>query len=159
MGSRLRINLAYIAGFLDGDGSLMLQVKKRKDTKRGFRFMATIAFYQDSCHESPLYWIREVFGIGYISRRKDGITELRINGFQQILEILVLLQPYIRFKQDQVCVLIKACDMLSCKKINELNKKELVFLVDCVLSVKNANYKSNSSHTKETLYSIIGLTP
>ena len=31
MGSRSKINLAYVADFLDGDGSLMFQIKKRKD--------------------------------------------------------------------------------------------------------------------------------
>jgi len=33
VGSQSKTNLAYIAGFLDGDGSLMLQIKKRKDGK------------------------------------------------------------------------------------------------------------------------------
>ncbi len=42
VGSRSKTDLAYIAGFLDGDGSLMLQLKKRKDTKLGWRFMCTI---------------------------------------------------------------------------------------------------------------------
>ena len=40
MGSRSKINLSYIAGFLDGDGSLMLQIKKRKDGRLKRRFMA-----------------------------------------------------------------------------------------------------------------------
>src|SRR3989344_7045295 len=75
VGSRSSVEKAYIAGFLDGDGSIMLQVKKRGDTKRGRRFMATICFYQDTRHEKPLYWIRKVLGIGYISKRNDSITE------------------------------------------------------------------------------------
>jgi hypothetical protein len=79
VGSRSKTNYAYIAGFLDGDGSLMLQVKKRKDGKRRWRFMASIVFYQDSRHDKSLYWIRDVLNIGYISKRKDRITELRIN--------------------------------------------------------------------------------
>ena len=48
MGSRLKTDLAYIAGFLDGDGSIMLQVKLRRDTVRAVRFMATICLYQDT---------------------------------------------------------------------------------------------------------------
>jgi hypothetical protein len=63
VGSRSESDIAYIAGFLDGDGSIMLQIKKRNDTKRGFRFMATICLYQDSRHEKPLYWMRKVFDI------------------------------------------------------------------------------------------------
>jgi len=57
VGSQSKTNLAYIAGFLDGDGSLMLQIKKRKDGKLKRRFMATVCFYQDSRHEKPLSWI------------------------------------------------------------------------------------------------------
>ena len=43
----LHSNYSYIAGFLDGDGSLMLQLKKRSDSKNKYRFMSTICFYQD----------------------------------------------------------------------------------------------------------------
>ena len=121
MGSRLETDLAYIAGFLDGDGSLMLQVKTRSDTKHGVRFMATICFYQDTRHEKPLQWIRERLGIGYISRRNDGMTELRINGFEQVRDILIELKPFIRFKAKQVQALIDACDLLSKKFIRELS--------------------------------------
>ena len=63
MGSQSKITKeiekAYIAGFLDGDGSLMLQLKRRSDSKRGIRFMTTICFYQDSRHEKTLYWVRK----------------------------------------------------------------------------------------------------
>jgi hypothetical protein len=57
VGSRSKTNLAYIAGFLDGDSSLMLQLKKRNDTKTGWRFMCTICLYQDIRHKAPLIWM------------------------------------------------------------------------------------------------------
>src|SRR5690606_28471793 len=104
---------------LDGDGSLMLQIKSRSDTKRGVRFMATICLYQDTRHEEPLHWIREVFGIGYISRRNDGMSELRINGFKQVKNILTSLRPFIRFKTKQTDALIKACALLESKRFSQ----------------------------------------
>jgi hypothetical protein len=79
VGSCSKTDLAYIAGFLDGDGSLMMQIKTRSDNGK-FRFMLTVCMYQDTRHEKTLLWIRKKFGIGYISRRNDNITELRING-------------------------------------------------------------------------------
>ena len=79
MGSRFNLNYAYIAGFLDGDGSLMLQLKLRSDSNQGVRFMATICFYQDTRHEHPLLWMQEILECGYLSRRRDGMTELEIN--------------------------------------------------------------------------------
>ena len=159
MGSRLETDSAYIAGFLDGDGSLMLQVKSRSDTKRHVRFMATICLYQDTRHEKPLYWIRERLKIGYISRRNDGMTELRINGFEQVRDILIALKPFIRFKAKQAQAMIDACAMLSQKFIRELSKRELQRLVKLVFVIRSENYKSRSILTKEELNRVLSLTP
>jgi hypothetical protein len=145
------IERAYIAGFLDGDGSLMLQIKKRKDSKIGLRFMPTICFYQDSRHESPLRWIREVFGIGYFSRRNDGMSELRINGYKQVATILDELFPYIRFKKIQSQALLSACRILSSEKFSKLSQKELETLVDLVLIIQKENYATKKKKNKKQL--------
>ena len=159
MGSRSKIKLAYISGFLDGDGSLMLQIKKRSDSKRAIRFMATICFYQDTRHEKTLYWIKEVLGIGYISNRNDGMTELRINGYKQIRNILTSLLPYIRFKKFQARALLKACEILSKTKFSKLNKIQLQKLVDLILVIQSENYVTKKKKTKIELYKVLGLTP
>lgn len=159
MGSRLNLKSAYIAGFLDGDGSLMLQVKVRRDTSRGVRFMATICLYQDTRHEEPLHWIRDVLQTGYLSRRSDGISELRINGFGQVRGILTQLKPFIRFKKVQAAALIKACTILESKRINKLSESELRTLVALAFKIRRENYKSSSSLTEATLLGRLGLTP
>jgi hypothetical protein len=159
VGSRSKIHLAYIAGFLDGDGSLMLQVKKRSDTKLGIRFMATICLYQDTRHEKDLYWMRDVFNIGYVSKRKDGMSELRINGYKTVLDTLQDLQPFIRFKKIQTQALIKACRILKDTSISSLTKKQLKELVDLIFIIKNQNYSSQSTLSKEELNKRLGLTP
>ena len=160
MGSRSKkLELAYIAGFLDGDGSLMLQLKKRSDSKRAIRFMATICFYQDTRHKKTLYWIKKVLGIGYISTRNDGMTELRINGYKQVRNILKSLLPYIRFKKLQTFALIKACEVLSSTKFKKLTKKQLVKLVDLILVIQSENYVTKKKKTKIELHKILGLTP
>lgn len=155
MGSRSIAKLAYIAGFLDGDGSLMLQMKKRKDNGRT-RFVPTICLYQDSRHEKPLFWIKDVLGIGYISKRKDGITELRINGYKQIEDILLLLKPYIKFKELQVKNLLKALKVLQKK---EVQKSDYEKVIDYMIIIQNENYKAKKKRTKDELMKAIGLTP
>ena len=137
----------------------MLQVKSRTDTKRGVRFMATICLYQDTRHEKPLYWIRERLGIGYISRRNDGMTELRINGFEQVRDILTVLKPFIRFKAKQTQAMIDACELLSKKFIRDFSKRELQRLVRLVFVIRSENYKSRSILTKEELNRVLSLTP
>ena len=159
MGSRSNNNLAYIAGFLDGDGSLMLQIKKRSDSKIGIRFMVTICLYQDTRHEKELYWIRKILGIGYISQRNDGMSELRINGHNKTYEILILLKPYIRFKRIQTKALLRACRVLKSSTISSMTKTQLCTVIDCVEIIQNENYSKQKKRSKKELYKMFGLTP
>ncbi len=159
MGSRSNIDLAYIAGFLDGDGSLMLQIKKRADGKNKIRFMATICFYQDTRHEKELFWIQKILGIGYISRRNDGMSELRVNGYKTVGEILKKLIPNIRFKKIQAKALFESCKILSKTKFNMLHGEQLAKLVDLILVIQNENYITKKKKTRSELLRILGLTP
>ena len=164
MGSRSNITnvtseLAYIAGFLDGDGSLMLQIKKRSDSKRGWRFMATICLYQDSRHDKPLYWMKQRLGIGYISKRNDNITELRINGYKQCDKILRKLSPFIKFKKPQIESLLKAVDILIKKPINKLTHNDRRKLLSCIMNIQNFNYQSPRKRSVEQLKKMFDLTP
>lgn len=159
MGSRSETELAYSAGFLDGDGSLMLQIKKRKDGKSRIRFMTTICFYQDSRHDEGLEWIQNVLGIGYLSKRKDGMSELRVNGYAQVRDILEKLMPFIRFKKVQAATLHKAAVLLSATKLQKLNEKQLNELVDYIVTIQSHNYATKKKRTKEELLTVLGLTP
>ena len=136
----------------------MLQIKKRVDTKRGYRFMATICFYQDTRHEQPLYWIRDTLNIGYVSRRKDGMSELRINGFATINSLLNELKPYVRFKSLQVDAMVNATKILQ-KDINMLEENDLKDIVAHILVIQNENYKAHHKRCESDFYNMLGLTP
>ena len=159
VGSRFRENLAYIAGFLDGDGSLMLQIKNTKDRKSGIRIMVTICFYQDSRHEDGLVWINKTLKMGYLSRRNDGMSELRINGFYRVGQLLHSLKPYIKFKKVQCKAIIKACEILSRKPLLKLSKAERIKLCDLFLLVQSNNYVTKRKKTKEEIQRLLNLTP
>jgi len=160
VGSRSKIKIfAYIAGFLDGDGSLMMQIKNRPDTKTGLRFMLTICFYQDHRHDETLYWIRKKLGIGYIFKRNDGITELRINGYKQIKKILNNLLPFIRIKKIQSKSILRASNLLSKKSWMNLTRSDKKRLLEYLLIVQKENYQSPKKKTEKELKIILGLTP
>ena len=137
----------------------MLQIKKRRDSRVGVRFMATICFYQDSRHEKPLYWIRSVLGIGYVSRRNDGMTELRINGFESIQKILQDLLPHIRFKRKQAQALLHACEMLKTSPIARLSAQKRKRIVTQILVIQNENYVTKRKRAKDELLKLLDLTP
>ncbi len=147
--------MAYIAGFLDGDGSLMMQIKRRSDSGKA-RFMLTICFYQDSRHAEPLTWFRRKLQIGYLSKRKDNITELRVNGYQQVERILKLLIPFIKFKKIQARAILKSTRILQKKKISRADQRKLV---EYMLKVQAENYATKRKKSKTELLKILGLTP
>ncbi len=112
--------LAYIAGFFDGDGGVRLQLQPRNDVKLGFRIRAIISFAQKVGHEKELGWIRNKLGIGYLYQRNDGMSELRIEGFEKVQEILLQLKPFVIFKKRQVSLVLKALKLVSDQKKNIL---------------------------------------
>ena len=136
----------------------MLQIKKRKDGKSKRRFMCTICFYQDSRHEKPLHWIRQILGIGYLSGRNDGMSELRINGFKQVRDIIRDLSPFIRFKEKQAKAMLKAADLLT-KKSSQLGKDDMLKLINHIIAIQDSNYVTKKKKTRKDLLDILDLTP
>jgi hypothetical protein len=94
--------LAYIAGFLDGDGSIFFQLIRKKDYCLGFQIRTSIAFYQKTENEHILLWLKDRFGSGYIRRRKTGLSDYTIVEAGEVRRILKLLQPYVRLKTEHV---------------------------------------------------------
>lgn len=146
MGSRTKIiannHWAYIAGFFDGDGSLMIQFKNRRESVTGLRVMITICFYQDKRHSNPLHWLRKLFGVGYLSERNDGMTELRINGYDSCEEILKNIKPYVRFKKKQVGLALKIISRL--KTISKITPKVILEIAKISDRLSQENYLSKT---------------
>ncbi len=130
-----REKLAYIAGFLDGDGSIMLQLRKNTSGKI-IRIKTVICLYQDNRYRKDLEEIHKILG-GYVYTRNDNICELRIEGFARVFEILVLLKPFLRFKKKQASLLIKLIPKLQQKTVN----KESV--VEWIKKMREYNYYSS----------------
>ena len=94
--------LAYIAGFLDGDGSIFFQLIRKKDYCLGFQIRTSVAFYQKTENEQILLWLKAQFLSGYIRRRKTGISDYTIVEPREVSRILELLQPFVRLKKEHV---------------------------------------------------------
>ncbi len=90
---------AYIAGFLDGDGSIMAQLVSRKDYKLGYQIRVSCVFYQKSTHQDFLLWLKEQLGYGYVRRRNDGMSEYTIVGLREAAHVLTVLYPFLRLKK------------------------------------------------------------
>ena len=119
-----REKLAYIAGFLDGDGSIMLQLRKNLNGNI-IRIKTVICLYQDFKYKEELKWMQKLLG-GYVYTRNDHMSELRIEGFAKVLEVLELLKPFWRFKRRQASLLIKLIPRLQQKTVDKHSVAEWI---------------------------------
>lgn len=147
--------MAYIAGFFNGDGSVRIQFQPRKDSRFGFRVRAEISFAQKTGHDRPMLWIREKIGIGYIYNRNDGMSELKIEGFTTVKSILESMQPFIRFKEKQVTLVLKALSLLD-KKSKDVTFEDLILVAEIADQISKNNYvtvkkKYTASFIKENI--------
>jgi intein-encoded DNA endonuclease-like protein len=124
--------LAYISGFLDGDGCIMLQLVFRHDYLLGYQIRASVVFYQKQQNRYFLEWLREKFNCGYIRNRNDGMSEYTIVGGKPVSQILNTLLPYLRLKKKQAELAISVLEKMpgSGRKMNAKLLAELALEVD-----------------------------
>ena len=92
---------AYIAGFLDGDGSIIFQIVPRKDYKLRFQIRASICFYQSVKNSHGIVWLKRRLKVGYV-RVRGSIVDYTIVGLDNVRAILEAIQPHVVFKRLQV---------------------------------------------------------
>ena len=139
--------LAYIAGFLDGDGSVFFQIVPREDYKQKFQIRTSIAFYQKSEYVEILEWLRSIFGVGYIRRRKTGVSDYTIVESKEVKRILSLLQPYVRLKKKQIDLGLEIIHKLENKK----SDKDFLEICKLVDKFEHLNYSKKRIITYETV--------
>ena len=139
--------LAYIAGFLDGDGSIFFQIVPRKDYKQKFQIRTSIGFYQDTTNVRILEWFKEQIGSGYIRHRKTGISDYTIVESKIVKKLLTLLKPYVKLKKRHVELGLEIINRLENKKSNQ-DFLEICKLVD---KFKDINYSKKRTITYETV--------
>ncbi len=137
---------SYIAGFLDGDGSIMAQLVRRKGYKLGFQIRISIVFYQKNTHQDFLLWLKKQLDYGYVRNRKDGMTEYTIVGMKQVENVLIMLYPFLHLKKEL------ARDVLRLIKLHPSQAKmtpeklvQLSYLVD-----KTALYNYSKKRTNKS---------
>ena len=120
---------AYIAGFLDGDGSIYVQAKKNLTYRYGYQIAPYIVLFQSTKSESNFMQICNLIGLGHLRRRKDGISEYIIGRMDQLKEFLEIVKPFVILKKKQVELMLLILNQKD-KIENEHDFEVLLKLVD-----------------------------
>ena len=143
--SLLKEEKAYIAGFLDGDGSIMAQLVSRKDYKLGYQIRVSIVFYQKTIHQDFLLWLKEQLGYGYVRMRNDGMSEYTIVGLREVEYVLSLLYPFLRLKKALAASVLAVIKQHPSQR--KMTPKLLVRLSKQVDQTASFNYSKKRTNT------------
>lgn len=127
---------AYLAGFLDGDGSIYVQLKPNKTYKFGFQVAPYIVLFQSQKDQRNFEKLCSMINLGYMRIRKDGILEYIIGRQENIIKFVKLVEPYIVMKKLQVALLKKI--IIAKSKVQ--NKKDFQALAKLIDTFRELNY-------------------
>ncbi len=93
---------SYVAGFLDGDGSIHFQLVRQREYRFGFYIRASVSFSQSTSARLGLESIQNLVGAGYLRDRGTGMSDLVITSRPSLRKLLEEIQPYVIFKKEHV---------------------------------------------------------
>lgn len=138
--------LAYLAGFIDGDGSIYVRLKPNDTYRYGFQIAPYIILFQSAKDEANFQKICQMLNCGYLRRRKDGILEYTIGRQEEILDLISKIKPYLILKKRQANLIEKIFKAKSLVK----NSKDFSKLMDLVNQFGDINYSKKRIKHKLT---------
>ena len=116
------VDMAYIAGLFDGEGSIYFKrgvEKKKKHKGKGYRLSNSMRISMEitMTDKSVLVWVHEVLGVGTLrpkrvkGKRKDGTPYLKQYKwrctFRDAYQVCLLIWPFAHVKLDKIQQIIE----------------------------------------------------
>src|SRR3954465_6418059 len=96
------VDASYLAGFLDGDGSIHFQLVRQREYKFGFYVRASLSLSQSTSARRGLEHLQQLIGGGYLRDRGTGMSDLVVSSRPLLVETLEAVAPYVVFKKEHV---------------------------------------------------------
>ncbi len=138
--------LAYLAGFIDGDGSIYVRLKPNSTYRYGFQIAPYIILFQSVKDEINFIKICKLLSCGYLRKRKDGILEYTIGRQEEILTLINKIKPYLILKKRQADLIEQILKL----KVQVKNKADFIKLMALVNNFAELNYSKKRIKHKLT---------
>ena len=127
---------AYLAGFLDGDGSIYVRLKPNPTYRYGFQVAPYIVLFQSQKDQKKFEGVFELIGFGHLRIRNDGILEYIISRNEELGRFLEMVKPFLILKKDQANLMLKI--LATKKKVK--SEKDFARLAQLIDRFRDLNY-------------------
>jgi hypothetical protein len=132
-----RDDLIYLAGLIDGDGSLIAQIVRRSDFVYKFQIRCTIQITQSKKRRHFLENIQEIIGYGTL-RDRENISDYVLTETRCVYFFLKQLSPFLRLKKKQSNLILRIIEQLPSSKNSPLLFVELCDISDHVAQLNDS---------------------
>ena len=139
-------DLIYLAGFIDGDGSIFAQIVKKSDYKHKFQIRLTVQLTQLKKRKWFLEKIQKQIGAGTIRERGE-ILDYVLVETSNVATLLKQLKPFLVIKQKQANLVLRIIEQLPSTKDSLDKFLELCDFVDQVASLNDSKSRKNTAET------------
>jgi hypothetical protein len=96
------LQASYLAGFLDGDGSIHFQLVRQKEYRFGFYIRASMSLSQSTSARHGLVQVQRLIGGGYLRDRGTGMSDWVVTSRPLLHQLFTAIEPYAIFKREHV---------------------------------------------------------
>jgi len=144
---------SYVAGFLDGDGSIVATLEKRPERRRfPYRVRLKLNFTQHNRHREMIEKLRDFLGgVGSVREvASHNLVELVIQDRNQVEVIVKRLLPHIVLKERQAKLMLETIAVYNKSKVNvrsSLSEKEFAKIIALVRGIRKLNSHTGGKQT------------
>jgi hypothetical protein len=153
---------AYLAGFIDADGSIYAQIKKNDSFKYKHQIQVTVQVTQATKRRWFLDRLKDEIGSGNVRDRgsksgvadtenTEGVSDYILTEQSKVLELLKNLQPYLRLKKKQANYVIRIIEQLPSTKDSQEKFLEVCTFVELVADANDSKTRTNTAKTVRDL--------
>ena len=143
------VEKAYVAGFLDGDGSVMAHIVPHRECRFGYAIRVVVKFSQHEDNNDTLIELKRLCGDGYLSQANKHVRELALKSSRSVERLLRDIGPYVRIKRKQVERALALIEWL--KHVQTADEfRQAAELADSISAV-NLKSRSRRKHTSQTI--------
>src|SRR3989338_3330618 len=144
---------SYVAGFLDGDGSIVATLEKRPERRRfPYRVRLKLNFTQHNRHRKMVEKLQDFLGgVGSVREvTSHNLVELVIQDRNQVEVIVKRLLPHIVLKERQAKLMLETIAVYNKSKVNvrsSLSEKEFAKIIALVRGIRKLNSHTGGKQT------------
>ena len=141
------LEAAYVAGFLEGDGSISAKITPSKTGRFGYVVRVMINFTQHTRNRRMLSHVRKILGgkRKVASYKEKKLSEYVIQERQELEKALKHIQPFLFLKRRQADLALKILEIFKSekrKKRSILNKDQFLEVIHLADQIRKLNART-----------------